>query len=88
MREVKSVREAVKLLGGGASVARALGTNPSTIHYWINRERFPGERYHPVLALGAEHNLHIPDALFTNVYVHPRDVKERHDSALPEVPRA
>jgi len=88
MRQVKNVREAVKLLGGGASVARAVGVSRTAVFQWTHRERFPGERYHPILALGAEHNLHIPDALFTNVYVHPRDVKERHDSALPEVPRA
>jgi hypothetical protein len=84
MQTVKSVREAVKLLGGGPKVGEATQTSRFAVHYWVKREMIPGSHYQVMRRLAAEKNLHIPDEFFARVLIHPRDIKEQHDSAISD----
>jgi hypothetical protein len=84
MQTVKSVREAVKLLGGGPAVGEATGTSRFAVHYWVKREMIPGSHYQTMRRLAAEKNLHIPDDFFARVLIHPRDIREQHDSAISD----
>jgi hypothetical protein len=84
MHEAKSVREAVKALGGGQVVGDFTRTSRFAVHNWVKRDQIPGHHYGVMNERASAVDLRIPDDLYARVLVHPRDVKERHDNPVSD----